>query len=472
MEIDAEAYLTPEDISIEHLLEQTLEDVFMLRQDAQVSLSYELRHTLDVAVDSGKIRRALANIVDNAVRAMQGRGHIWFRTRDVIESERAFIELTIGNDGLPIAPEIRERVFEAFFTAGRKGGSGLGLAIAHKAVTAHGGRIACMPPTEQGTEFVLTLPAAHVTPREHDAHGLPGTTASLAGPITARTPRSEPPAPDEKALRAEAEGAIEALGRPLSVLIVDDEEFYRDALTATLEALVPGGKLRIRGAADQTAALSTWHDINPALVLCDVDLGPMSANGFEVVAQLKASMAPPALLVIHSNRVLPADARTSEAAGADAFLSKPAPRVRLLELLRDAAKLRLGAGAPPGAGDARPVIAVVDDSPFTLEAWKLCVKDADVLTFECPAEFWSAAAADASLLARLSCLVTDYYFDNESAIDGIDFARAVKEQRADLPIYLSTNAELSDIPAHALDGSIDKEPVHYAEIAAKARKRV
>jgi hypothetical protein len=68
--------------------------------------------------------------------------------------------------------------------------------------------------------------------------------------------------------------------------------------------------------------------------------------------------------------------------------------------------------------------------------------------------------------------VTDYYFDNESAIDGIDFARAVKEKRADLPVYLSSNAELDDLPAHALDGRIGKEPVHYAEIAAKARKLV
>jgi signal transduction histidine kinase/FixJ family two-component response regulator len=472
MEIDAEASLTPEDIAIEQLLEQTLDDVFLIRQDAQVTLSYEFRHTLDVAVDRGKIRRALVNIVDNAVRAMQGHGHIWFRTHDVIESERAFIELTIGNDGLPMPPEVRERVFEAFFTVGRPNGSGLGLAIAHKAVTAHGGRIACTSSNEHGTEFVLTLPAAHVTPREHDAHGLPGSTASLAGPSAARTPRTEPPAPDEKALRAEAEAAIDALGRPLPVLIVDDEAFYRDALAATLEALVPGGKVRIRGAADAAAALSTWHDMHPALVLCDVDLGPTSANGFEVVAQIKASMAPPSLVVIHSNRVLPADARTSEAAGADAFLSKPAPKARLLELLRDAARLRLDAGKPPVAGGDRPLVAVVDDSPFTLEAWKLCVKDADIVTFECPAEFWSAALADASLLARLSCLVTDYYFDNESAIDGIDFARAVKEKRADLPVYLSSNAELDDLPAHALDGRIGKEPVHYAEIAAKARKLV
>ncbi len=73
------------------------------------------------------------------------------------------MELRLANSGSYIPPESLEKLFDSFFTSGKKGGTGLGLAIAKKIVELHGGKIYCVSekseifPTGM-VEFVFTLP--------------------------------------------------------------------------------------------------------------------------------------------------------------------------------------------------------------------------------------------------------------------------------------------------------------------------
>ena len=73
-------------------------------------------------------------------------------------------------------------------------------------------------------------------------------------------------------------------------------------------------------------------------------------------------------------------------------------------------------------------------------------------------------AQDPAFLTRLSYVITDHNFDG-SLHDGLDVGRMVKNQRRDLPVLLSSDAELrgSDLSG-SIDAVIAKEPVGYREL--------
>ncbi len=104
------------------------------------------------------LRRAVANLLSNALRHTPDRGRIELR----IEAATEAVRLLLSNDGEPIAPDQLDRIFERFHRAsprrdGHGEGAGLGLAITRSIVRAHGGEIAAR--SEGGmTTFTITLP--------------------------------------------------------------------------------------------------------------------------------------------------------------------------------------------------------------------------------------------------------------------------------------------------------------------------
>jgi signal transduction histidine kinase len=91
---------------------------------------------------------------------MREKGNLWIRTSE----QEGFVEFTLGNGGSFIPAESLSKLFDAFFTSGKRGGTGLGLAIAKTIVEAHGGSIRCVSEkTEEHptglVEFTFTLPA-------------------------------------------------------------------------------------------------------------------------------------------------------------------------------------------------------------------------------------------------------------------------------------------------------------------------
>lgn len=122
------------------------------RQAVQVEL--DLQADATIAIDADRMRRVLRNLAQNALEAMPEGGVLR------IESRRgdAAVELAVIDSGCGIPPELGERVFEPFVTAGKSNGSGLGLAIARKVVEDHGGTIAIRKPEGGGTAFQLVLP--------------------------------------------------------------------------------------------------------------------------------------------------------------------------------------------------------------------------------------------------------------------------------------------------------------------------
>lgn len=109
--------------------------------------------------DSEQLYRVLANLMRNAVQAMEATGRGGTLEVSGGESDTDWW-IKVGDTGPGLPPRAREHLFTAFQGSARKGGSGLGLAIASELVGGHGGRLDLLRTDESGTEFILHLPKA------------------------------------------------------------------------------------------------------------------------------------------------------------------------------------------------------------------------------------------------------------------------------------------------------------------------
>ncbi|KNH26842.1 ATPase [Pseudomonas syringae] len=128
-----------------------------LAEDAQVKLSRD--GSASMQGDRSMLRRALSNLLDNALRFTPVGGEV----RVKIVEQPAGLSLTVENNGEGISEDLLPRLFDRFYRADparREGSSehaGLGLAITQSIIRAHGGQIHCE--SDNGwTRFVIELP--------------------------------------------------------------------------------------------------------------------------------------------------------------------------------------------------------------------------------------------------------------------------------------------------------------------------
>ena len=108
----------------------------------------------DINCDPDKIKQVFINIIANGVEAMDDGGTITIRTGEWSHG----IEISISDEGIGIDDEALDHIFEPFYTT-RESGSGLGLSISYKIVRAHNGEISAVSTQDEGTTFVIRLPA-------------------------------------------------------------------------------------------------------------------------------------------------------------------------------------------------------------------------------------------------------------------------------------------------------------------------
>jgi signal transduction histidine kinase len=115
-----------------------------------------------VAGDPRALEQVFNNLIGNAVQAMSDCGGTLSVHLRPVENpgDRPQVEISVSDDGPGIPEEIRERVFEPFFTTNRNG-TGLGLAIARRIINKHKGTIT-VSSVPGGTAFQVTLPLVEV----------------------------------------------------------------------------------------------------------------------------------------------------------------------------------------------------------------------------------------------------------------------------------------------------------------------
>ena len=153
-----------------HDLVERVVEATRMHAPPSVTLDVEPSNNLSpVAADADKVRQVVVNLVENAIKYSPDGGRV-----EVGVHERGdVVRFHVCDEGLGVAPDEQERIFEKFYRADPQmrrgvGGTGLGLYICKELIDRMGGRIWVEPNGDQGSNFVFDLPTAEVM-----AHGEP-----------------------------------------------------------------------------------------------------------------------------------------------------------------------------------------------------------------------------------------------------------------------------------------------------------
>ena len=132
-----------------HIIVEHKEDYLLAKMDAKLMV------------------QVIINIVDNAIKYTPKGSNILIKTWK--EGSNAVVSISDDGDGIP--DEVKERIFDMFYTGANKVADsrrslGLGLSLCKSIVTAHGGTIKVSDNTPHGTVFTITLPAGEVQVHE------------------------------------------------------------------------------------------------------------------------------------------------------------------------------------------------------------------------------------------------------------------------------------------------------------------
>ncbi len=242
------------------------------------------------------IRKALMNLVVNAVEAVTGEGSIRIHTgqRQLSVPHSGYIHipagdyvvLSVSDTGEGISPADIGKIFEPFYTRKMMGrsGTGLGLAVVWNAVQDHGGYIDVIS-GPHGTEFRLYFAATH-------------RTAAQPSAGAGRVPE-------------------DYQGHGETILVIDDEETQRDIACRMLDLL----GYRTAAVESGEAALVYLEDRPVDLLVLDMYMkqGMSGPETYEKIRQIH----PRQKAIIASGYAEDQAVRRAQAAGAGAFLSKP-----------------------------------------------------------------------------------------------------------------------------------------------------
>jgi signal transduction histidine kinase/CheY-like chemotaxis protein len=253
-----------------------------------------------IDADAARLSQVFANLLHNACKYTEQRGHITLAA-SLVDNEE--VEIVVRDNGIGIPPEFLPRLFQKFSQVApalerSQGGLGLGLALVHGIVTSHHGRVeARSDGVGCGSEFIVRLPVVAVKAAAVDA----------ARPAADDTPRS-------------------LVSR--RVLVVDDNVDSAGSLALLLRL---NGHL-VETAHDGAEALAAAERFQPDAIL--LDLGMPGLNGYEVCERIRTRPWAKGVLVIAQTGWGQAQdrARTHEA-GFDAHLTKPIDPVVVQDML-------------------------------------------------------------------------------------------------------------------------------------------
>jgi PAS domain S-box-containing protein len=147
-----------------------LDSVLALYQGRLNNLNIGVEREYDADMDlfcfAGEVRQVIANLVSNAIDAMNEGGRLRMRARRSFNWKapaQEGVRFTVADTGCGMAPGVRSRVFEAFFTTKEVTGTGLGLWVSYEIIVKHGGIVHVRSreagkSAASGTIFHLFLP--------------------------------------------------------------------------------------------------------------------------------------------------------------------------------------------------------------------------------------------------------------------------------------------------------------------------
>jgi len=368
LEYSRDVKLELSDVGVISMLTSALGDVFKNAEDADVSVEYGYKHTRVVHVEELKIARVLANVLTNAVDAMDRKGKISIQMRDLTVDGKELVELIVANNGSKISEDALPHLFEPFFTKGKKAGTGLGLAICKKIVDAHGGDIRCES-TDERTAFIIRLPAG-VDEEKIDETGLIRHSSEIRD-LMPLEPRQRSVFEDVKLFL----DLHKQRGGKSYLLIVDDEPLFRETIRSLINR-VPEIRdtMKVIEADSAEVALKQFEARQFDYVITDIDMGRLNLDGYEF-ARIVLDKYPKSLVLVHSNkRIHGKDESLLGRKNFQGFLPKPMDEGELMHFL--AGKVFEQPGQKAYTERKKKNVLVINDEEFMRVALRFELKKA------------------------------------------------------------------------------------------------
>jgi PAS domain S-box-containing protein len=298
------------------------------RKKQQLEMRIE-PNTIDLMADSRRIKQILVNLLSNAIKFSPEGKTVGLEV--VADSQARKIHMTVWDQGIGIHADDMPRLFQPFVQldsslSRQHAGTGLGLVLVKRLVELHRGTIAVESSPGAGSRFTVTLDWEPVV-LPVKSPGRP-PTKPLAAPVSLAAP-ANPAAPAIPAAPRTA-----SISQP-AVLLVDDNDVNRVLLADYLELR----QLRVIQASSGLEFLSAAPQVMPDLVLMDIQMPGM--DGFETIRQLRAhpnrKLAAVPVIALTA-LVMPGDRERCLEAGANAYISKPANLVKLMQTIRELLK--------------------------------------------------------------------------------------------------------------------------------------
>lgn len=122
-----------------------------------------------VMADSDAMKRAIANLVDNAAEAVQESAVKEIEISTALVAGNDAVEISVADSGPGVSQEDKERLFLPYFST-KKRGTGLGLAIVSRIIEDHQGSIRVEENDPAGARFIIELPLAAIVSAAHSTH--------------------------------------------------------------------------------------------------------------------------------------------------------------------------------------------------------------------------------------------------------------------------------------------------------------
>lgn len=143
-------------LSAEGITRKAIDEYGYESEPERQKLTFECKEDFLIKADETRYVFVLFNLIMNAFYFIKNypEAHITVRLEKGIASNKVYVKDT----GPGIPPENLGKLFDAFFTSGKKGGTGLGLAYCKRVMKAFGGDISCDSVQQEYTEFVMNFP--------------------------------------------------------------------------------------------------------------------------------------------------------------------------------------------------------------------------------------------------------------------------------------------------------------------------
>ncbi len=309
-----------EDVDVAGVLEEVVATTEGLVTHKNNTLRCDYGNVGIIHTDQAKLRQVLLNLVSNASKFTED-GVIVLSAARVVDDGKPWVDVSVADSGIGIAPDRLAKLFEPFTqadssTTRKYGGTGLGLAICREFCKMVGATVRATSTPGVGSTFTIRLPAPEVAdvpqPRRRQTSSL--TDQNL-------------------------------------ILVVDDD----DAVHSVVHRLLAPEGYRLLSARSGPEGMKMARELQPGMIILDVVMPDL--DGWEILERLKTdpitATIPVMLLTMLS------DQSRGFSLGADAYFVKPIERTPLLRRIN-----RLLGRQKVGS------VLVVDDEPELLDVVK------------------------------------------------------------------------------------------------------